>query len=281
MTPIPLLDYVGTPIFAMLLIGLLILQSRRPLRRQRFGILRRAVRNFVFSAPAFFLLRLTLIPIPLTAAWWAQVHGFGLLHWLDASAWFAMIAGFMLMDWAYYWWHYATHVVPLLWRFHNVPSHRSGSRCDHRRAFSLRRNCCVDSIPRCRRRALGIAPVTLLVFEILFESASLFHHSNWRLPLGLERALNRVIVTPRMHGIHHSIVRRETGFELGHDLFVVGSPSSTLRSMSRRNKSRLASRRIATKASSPWAGCGSCRFERSVSGVSQAAKCRCAMVKAS
>src|SRR5437879_13216378 len=38
----------------------------------------------------------------------------------------------------------------------------------------------------------------------------MFNHSNWRLPLSLERLLNRVLVTPRMHGIHHSQVERET-----------------------------------------------------------------------
>jgi sterol desaturase/sphingolipid hydroxylase (fatty acid hydroxylase superfamily) len=42
-----------------------------------------------------------------------------------------------------------------------------------------------------------------------------FHHSNWRLSLGLERVLNHVIVTPRMHGIHHSIVERETDSNWG------------------------------------------------------------------
>ena len=36
------------------------------------------------------------------------------------------------------------------------------------------------------------------------------HHSNLRLPIRLERWLNRFLVTPRMHGIHHSQVRRET-----------------------------------------------------------------------
>ena len=40
--------------------------------------------------------------------------------------------------------------------------------------------------------------------------AILFHHSNIRLPLAIERTLARVVVTPRMHGIHHSIVERET-----------------------------------------------------------------------
>jgi sterol desaturase/sphingolipid hydroxylase (fatty acid hydroxylase superfamily) len=38
----------------------------------------------------------------------------------------------------------------------------------------------------------------------------LFHHSNVRLPAGLEGGLSRFVVTPRMHGIHHSTVREET-----------------------------------------------------------------------
>jgi sterol desaturase/sphingolipid hydroxylase (fatty acid hydroxylase superfamily) len=38
----------------------------------------------------------------------------------------------------------------------------------------------------------------------------LFHHSNVRLPIRIERLLNLVLVTPRMHGIHHSQVRDET-----------------------------------------------------------------------
>jgi sterol desaturase/sphingolipid hydroxylase (fatty acid hydroxylase superfamily) len=47
-------------------------------------------------------------------------------------------------------------------------------------------------------------------YEAAFQLNTLFHHSNARLPLRLERALNRLLVTPRMHGIHHSQVRRET-----------------------------------------------------------------------
>jgi hypothetical protein len=38
----------------------------------------------------------------------------------------------------------------------------------------------------------------------------LFHHSNVRLPARVERLVNRIIVTPRMHGIHHSVVPEET-----------------------------------------------------------------------
>lgn len=37
----------------------------------------------------------------------------------------------------------------------------------------------------------------------------LFHHSNLRLPLAVERWLARLLMTPRLHGIHHSVVRDE------------------------------------------------------------------------
>ena len=37
----------------------------------------------------------------------------------------------------------------------------------------------------------------------------IFHHSNAELPLPLERWLSRLVVTPRLHGIHHSIVPDE------------------------------------------------------------------------
>ena len=44
---------------------------------------------------------------------------------------------------------------------------------------------------------------------VTFTVATVFHHSNVNLPVSLERRLNRVLVTPRMHGIHHSVVRSE------------------------------------------------------------------------
>src|SRR5262249_19049466 len=43
------------------------------------------------------------------------------------------------------------------------------------------------------------------VFETLILVGTEFHHSNLRLPPGLDRMLRAVIVTPHLHGIHHSI----------------------------------------------------------------------------
>ena len=51
--------------------------------------------------------------------------------------------------------------------------------------------------------------MTYIVYETCFTLATLFHHSNLKMPVRVEAVLNRILVTPRMHGIHHSVVRSE------------------------------------------------------------------------
>ena len=212
---IPLLDFVGSPLLVAAFGLLLWLQARCSLRRQRFAALGRIVRNLVFAAPAFVVLRLALVPIPLAAAVWAAQHDFGLLHRLPLSPVVAGALGIVLFDYAYYWWHIATHRAPLLWRFHNV--HHTDLDMDVSTATRFHFGELLLSViwRTAFVLATGIAPLALIVFEIVFECAGQFHHSNWRLPIGIERALNTVLVTPRMHGIHHSIVQRETNSNWG------------------------------------------------------------------
>ena len=57
---------------------------------------------------------------------------------------------------------------------------------------------------------IGISAWTYLIYEAVFQAGTLFHHSNLRLPLRVERLLVLLVVTPRMHGIHHSQVAGET-----------------------------------------------------------------------
>jgi sterol desaturase/sphingolipid hydroxylase (fatty acid hydroxylase superfamily) len=56
----------------------------------------------------------------------------------------------------------------------------------------------------------GADVAALWWWQLLLFASILFHHSNARLPIALERVLVKVIVTPRMHGIHHSDRRDET-----------------------------------------------------------------------
>jgi sterol desaturase/sphingolipid hydroxylase (fatty acid hydroxylase superfamily) len=194
---------------------LLWLQWRLPLRRQHFSALRRLVRNFVLSIPGFAIVRLAMLPIPIAVALWAQDRHIGLLNWVSLPGWAVAIATFLLMDYAYWWWHWANHMVPLFWRFHNV--HHTDLDLDVSTAARFHFGEMVFSIGFLSVAVVvfGIAPIMLLAFFITFEAATLFHHSNWRLPIRLERVLNLIIVTPRMHGIHHSIVQRETNSNWG------------------------------------------------------------------
>jgi len=57
---------------------------------------------------------------------------------------------------------------------------------------------------------IGIPPALYASYEFVFLCAVMFHHSNTLLPVGFERLLNKVLVTPRMHGVHHSVCRQET-----------------------------------------------------------------------
>jgi hypothetical protein len=59
------------------------------------------------------------------------------------------------------------------------------------------------------RRGWGLLPRALSRWQSALLLSILFHHSNVRLPLALERAFALLLVTPRQHGIHHSVVREE------------------------------------------------------------------------
>ena len=65
---------------------------------------------------------------------------------------------------------------------------------------------------------LGPPAVAVLIFEVLLNATAMFNHSNVRLPLGVDRVLRLVIVTPDMHRVHHSILPQETNSNFGFNL---------------------------------------------------------------
>jgi len=67
---------------------------------------------------------------------------------------------------------------------------------------------------------LGVAAIAVVLFEILLNGTAMFNHSNWKLPLGLDAVLRRVLVTPDMHRVHHSIHREEHDSNYGFSLSI-------------------------------------------------------------
>lgn len=199
----------GTAIISVA--GVLFLLERLfPLRRAVRPLAARLLVNLVYAAFAFTTVALTVRPAAeAMLAWTARAH-FGLLQLTALPEPLRLVAAFLLMDLSFYWWHRANHRVPLLWRFHNV--HHIDPDIDVSSAFRFHFGELVFS-SAFRVVQIGLiapSPWAYAVYELVFQANTIFHHSNVRLPIGLERLLNRLLVTPRMHGIHHSQVMEET-----------------------------------------------------------------------
>jgi sterol desaturase/sphingolipid hydroxylase (fatty acid hydroxylase superfamily) len=212
---IPILDAWGTPLVTALFVALLWLQWRFPLRRWHFSTLRRVTRNLLLSLPSHAVSRWAMLPVPLALAAWAREREIGLFNWLVLPLWLRAILTVLLLDYAYWWWHWANHMIPFFWRFHNV--HHTDLDMDVSTATRFHFGEMVFSVGFLSLAVVvfGVTPLMLSGFFLAFEAATLFQHSNWRLPIWFERGLHHVVVTPRMHGIHHSIVQRETNSNWG------------------------------------------------------------------
>lgn len=203
-------DSYGTPILLAIFIILFLLESRFQLRKRVQGRWKRVVINFMVSIPAFLLLRILFIPAMVWLAIKNQSWHIGLNYLLEVPAVIKMIIAFLLLDYSNYLWHILLHKLPILWRFHLV--HHCDLDLDITTAFRFHFGEMIGSVVF-RGAAIvliGASPLMVLIYEIAFEAATQFHHSNIKMPFRLERTMNLLIVTPRMHGIHHSVIKNET-----------------------------------------------------------------------
>jgi sterol desaturase/sphingolipid hydroxylase (fatty acid hydroxylase superfamily) len=141
---------------------------------------------------------------------WARAHSFGLLNLAPLPGWLHWLGAIVLFDCWQYWWHRFNHRVPLLWRFHAV--HHADAEMDASSGVRFHTGEIVLSF-LARLAVLPLLGVTLpelLLYETLSLPVILFHHSNLRISEGADRWLRWLIVTPRMHYVHHSRWQPET-----------------------------------------------------------------------
>ncbi len=187
------------------------LERRRPLRLDADEPkLRREARNLSVAATAALALRLTEQPVAERLTALVERRKVGLLKLVRLPAWLETALAVLLLDYTLYLWHVATHRAPALWRFHAV--HHADLDLDASTALRFHFGELVVSVAwRAGQIVLiGVSPLALSVWQTLLMVSVLFHHSNVRLPIALERRLSSFVVTPRMHGIHHSTVRAES-----------------------------------------------------------------------
>ena len=160
-----------------------------------------------------------LLPVaPISVAAFAEAHGTGLLHFFPLPYPLAVILSILVLDLAIYLQHLMFHAVPLLWRLHRV--HHADLDFDvttgarfHPLEIALSMFIKLAVI-----LVLGPPALAVLVFEILLNATSMFNHGNVRLPVAIDQIARRLVVTPDMHRVHHSIAARETNSNFGFNL---------------------------------------------------------------
>ena len=132
-------------------------------------------------------------------------HNMGLGRQLGLDGWAEIVATVIAFDFWDYWMHRANHRIPFLWRFHKA--HHSDMEIDVTTSarFHLGELVISNSVKCLMILVWGPSLVGLITFDILLTACSQFHHSNLKLPAGVQDPLERVIVTPRMHRCHHAL----------------------------------------------------------------------------
>lgn len=200
----------GTAIAATIFVLLFLLERLFPLRQRTRPQIGRLMSNIGVTVLAF---AVNATAVQFTAQMtqqWTSDHAIGLMYLLPFPGIVQFVIAFLLMDLTFYYWHRANHRFRLLWRFHNA--HHIDPDLDVSTAFRFHFGEMLLSAGfRAVQVALiGVSAWTYVVYETVYQANTLFHHSNTKLPLWLERRLNWVLVTPRMHGIHHSQIQQET-----------------------------------------------------------------------
>ena len=209
-----LAEWLPTVLVLGSLAALIALERLRPLRRRVEPRNTRDLRNLTLAVTTGIALRVAEKPVVEKLADFVARRRWGLLQRRTLPVAVETALALALMDYTLYLWHVLLHRVPLLWRCHLV--HHVDLDLSASTAIRFHFSEMVLSVPwRAAQVVLiGVRPPILKAWQTATLIEVLFQHSDLGLPLRVERALQWLVVTPRLHGIHHSSVREETDFEL-------------------------------------------------------------------
>jgi sterol desaturase/sphingolipid hydroxylase (fatty acid hydroxylase superfamily) len=185
-------------------VGLLLAERRWPLRPVDRDT-RRLGTNAAFGVLAALTEALLDAPLARWSARHSERRRWGLSR-LPSSRW-RTLAGVLWLDWTLYLWHRGSHRRPGLWRLH-LPHHLDQAM-DVTTAWRFHVAELLASVPFrvAQVASVGVPEEAVRLWQRLMVVSISFHHSNLRLPEPVERGLRLLVMTPRLHGIHHSIHR--------------------------------------------------------------------------
>lgn len=192
-------------------VGLVVwLEKRRPLRCSVESKTVRTTRNLLMMGTASAAFALVEQPLINRLTRFVEKKNFGLLKIFKLPTKIEMVLAIILLDYTLYLWHFLAHKSPFLWRFHLV--HHIDLDLDSTTAYRFHFGEILLSVfwRTMQILLIGASPSAVKLWQALMFPAVVFHHSNFKLPPGLDENLSLIFVTPKLHGIHHSAVQTET-----------------------------------------------------------------------
>lgn len=204
--------------FFGVLAAMMLWELAAPRRRRTVPRLLRWTNNLGVVVLNTILLRLVFPGAAVALAVVGETEGWGLLHAVALPWWAALPIAVLLLDLVIYLQHVMFHAVPALWRLHRM--HHADLEFDVTTGLRFHPVEILLSmlIKFAAIAAIGPSAAAVLLFEVVLNATSMFNHANIRLPLGLDRVLRWVVVTPDMHRVHHSIRPEETNSNFGFNL---------------------------------------------------------------
>ncbi|MDM7933188.1 sterol desaturase family protein [Tabrizicola sp.] len=215
--------FIRVAVFFCVLAALAALERLAPRRAMVQPRARRWFTNLALVVIDTLTVRALAFALPIlavAAAVDAGQLGLGLFNSLQWPLWLELLLAVLIFDFAIWLQHLITHKVPLFWRFHCV--HHADRDFDVTTALRFHP---VEIAASALLKVglvyvIGPSALAVIVFEILLNATAMFNHANLRLPLGLDRVVRLVLVTPDMHRVHHSVHRHEHDSNYGFSLSV-------------------------------------------------------------
>ena len=209
-------------IFSAIFTAMAGLEFLVPRRELRGGRGRRWFTNWGIFIIDIAMIRIVFPVAAVGIALFGETQGHGLAQ-LDAvktlvAPFIIAVTGFLILDFGVWGTHLLAHRIPVLWRVHKI--HHADVDMDVTTA--LRFHPIEILLSMLFKGALilcfGIPAIAVLVFEVVLNGSAMFNHANIRLPGPIDAVLRRIIVTPDMHRVHHSVHIDESDANFGFNL---------------------------------------------------------------
>ncbi len=201
-------------VYAGVMALMMILEALFARRQRTAPRLHRWVNNLGIAAINSALLGLLVPVLAVGMAMIVADRGWGLLNIIHLPGWLEVVIALVLLDFAIWAQHVLFHKVPFLWQLHAM--HHVDRDLDATSGVRFHPiEILLSMVIKLGLVVLiGPAAVAVMLFEVILNASAIFNHANLRLPLGIDRLLRRLIVTPDMHRVHHSphIIETDTNY---------------------------------------------------------------------